>query len=137
MTRECQVQICEKLGVQFPGSTRPGRLRPSPARFARDEWELPIREWVGDRIEVTVAEMLKGALEQSVTHSGEIRAAKILKRRLGFRQCRPREGNRRYVCYRREPSLAEATNDPEPEVTNRRPQNPIISNGIGSYEISN
>src|ERR1700730_5930996 len=83
MTRECQVQICEKLGVQFPGSTRPRRLRPSPARFAGDNWKLPIRQRVCDRIEVTVAEVLKGALEQSVTHSGEIRAAKILKGRLG------------------------------------------------------
>jgi hypothetical protein len=23
MTRECQVRICERLGVQFPGPTRP------------------------------------------------------------------------------------------------------------------
>src|ERR1700730_13547006 len=26
MTRECQVRICERLGVKFPGPTRPGRL---------------------------------------------------------------------------------------------------------------
>ena len=25
MTRECQVRICERLGVKFPGSTRPDR----------------------------------------------------------------------------------------------------------------
>jgi hypothetical protein len=26
MTRECQVRICERLGVKFPGPTRPRRL---------------------------------------------------------------------------------------------------------------
>ena len=26
MTRECQVRICERLGVKFPGPTRPWRL---------------------------------------------------------------------------------------------------------------
>jgi hypothetical protein len=25
MTRECQVRICERLGVKFPGPTRPNR----------------------------------------------------------------------------------------------------------------
>ena len=25
MTRECQVRICERLGVKFPGPTRPSR----------------------------------------------------------------------------------------------------------------
>src|SRR6516165_8970440 len=32
MTRECQVRICERLGVQFPGPTRqfPGPTRPGP-----------------------------------------------------------------------------------------------------------
>jgi predicted P-loop ATPase len=84
------------------------------ARFARDDWEMPIREWLGNRTEVTVAEVLKGALGLSVTHSGEIRVAKILKRRLGFEQARPRNGSQRYVCYRRYLPLAEVTNDPEP-----------------------
>jgi hypothetical protein len=27
MTRECQVRICERLGVKFPGPTRPTRKR--------------------------------------------------------------------------------------------------------------
>jgi hypothetical protein len=27
MTRECQVRICERLGVQFPGPTRPQQAR--------------------------------------------------------------------------------------------------------------
>jgi hypothetical protein len=31
MTRECQVRICERLGVKFPGPTRhPRRRRPKP-----------------------------------------------------------------------------------------------------------
>jgi hypothetical protein len=48
MTRECQVRICERLGVKFPGPTRPKceyRLVPATAAFectadaqrARDE----------------------------------------------------------------------------------------------------
>jgi hypothetical protein len=28
MTRECQVRICERLGVKFPGPTRHSRPRP-------------------------------------------------------------------------------------------------------------
>ena len=28
MTRECQVRICERLGVKFPGPTRPKRSKP-------------------------------------------------------------------------------------------------------------
>ena len=36
MTRECQVRICERLGVQFPGPTRqfPGPTRPTRKRLA-------------------------------------------------------------------------------------------------------
>jgi len=82
-------------------------------RFARDDWELPIREWLGNRTEITVAEVLEQALGLSITHSGEIRVVRILKRRLGFTQCRPRDDeDRRYNCYRREIPLAEATNNP-------------------------
>jgi hypothetical protein len=29
MTRECQVRICERLGVKFPGPTRPKREVPA------------------------------------------------------------------------------------------------------------
>jgi predicted P-loop ATPase len=76
-------------------------------RFARDDWEMPIRAWLGDRTEVTVTEVLKDALGLSQTHSGEIRVVRILKRRLGFKQCRPRDGANRYVCYRRELPRAE------------------------------
>jgi hypothetical protein len=33
MTRECQVRICERLGVRFPGPTRPISLRPQRDRI--------------------------------------------------------------------------------------------------------
>jgi len=35
MTRECQVRICEGLGVQFPGPTRPSRRTAPPHDFGR------------------------------------------------------------------------------------------------------
>src|SRR6516162_3364108 len=34
MMREYQVRICERLGVKFPGSTRPRLLIPPASRFA-------------------------------------------------------------------------------------------------------
>src|SRR6516164_1403511 len=36
MTRECQVRICERLGVQFPGPTRqfPGPTRPTRKKLS-------------------------------------------------------------------------------------------------------
>ena len=37
MTRECQVRICERLGVKFPGPTRPTRKRLA-ARTASAHW---------------------------------------------------------------------------------------------------
>ncbi len=37
MTRECQVRICERLGVKFPGPTRQTR----PLRHVRVESVLP------------------------------------------------------------------------------------------------
>ena len=91
------------------------------ARMARDDWELPIRDWLEKQNlnEVTVTEVLKGALGLSVTHSAEIRVSRILKRRLGFKQSRPRNGERRYVCYRRDLPLAR-----ESEVTTKRAKNP-------------
>ena len=36
MTRECQVRICERLGVKFPGPTRPWRLSLRCTKFRRD-----------------------------------------------------------------------------------------------------
>ena len=48
MTRECQVRICERLGVKFPGPTRPTRkrlaARTASANWGRPEFEPP---WIG------------------------------------------------------------------------------------------
>jgi hypothetical protein len=33
MTRECQVRICERLGVQFPGPTRPTLTKAAAVAF--------------------------------------------------------------------------------------------------------
>src|SRR6516162_3569987 len=40
MTRECQVRICERLGVQFPGPTRqfPGPTRPARKTNPAPRW---------------------------------------------------------------------------------------------------
>ena len=89
------------------------------ARFARDEWELQIRQWIGIKTEVTIGAILKNALHLSNTHSGEIRVAKILKHRLGFKQVRARKGKRRYVCYQRETAV-----DLSPEAVDTEPAKP-------------
>ena len=51
-------------------------------------WEEPIREWLGDRTDVSVAEVLQHvfgiAKEQS--QSAQTRVARILTQRLGFKQ---------------------------------------------------
>src|ERR1700731_4472727 len=39
MTRECQVRFCERLGVKFPGPTRPPRRFAAVRRFGRDRSE--------------------------------------------------------------------------------------------------
>ena len=74
------------------------------ARFARDEWELPMRALIGTQTEVTVGAILKG-LRFSNSHSNEIRVAKILKHRFGFKQVRARKNDDRYVCYRRDTAV--------------------------------
>ncbi|MGZ7132988.1 MAG: hypothetical protein ACXVH6_06460, partial [Halobacteriota archaeon] len=84
-------------------------------RRARDEWELPVCEWVGQRNEVTVREVIKGALGLSASHSAEIRVVKILKHHLGFKQCRPEQKGKRYVCYRREQLLDSAPKHTAPK----------------------
>jgi predicted P-loop ATPase len=76
------------------------------ARFVVDQWEKPIREWLGDRIDIAVTEVLEKALGLSRgewTQSSQNRVAKILTN-MGFKQYRPRtkNGGREYR-YRREP----------------------------------
>jgi predicted P-loop ATPase len=75
------------------------------ARFVYDVWEPPIREWLGERIDVAIPEVLEGALDlarRDCTQSAHNRAAKILTR-LGFTHCRQRTDKGREYRYRREP----------------------------------
>jgi predicted P-loop ATPase len=71
------------------------------ARFKFDTWREPIEEWLGKRTDVSVAEVLKGALgipPKKQKHSEEIRVARILTEPvvgLGFTRYRPRHGGRK------------------------------------------
>jgi predicted P-loop ATPase len=77
------------------------------ARFVVDVWEEPIREWIGDRIDVGLFEVLKHALglrnPEHWTQTVQKRVVGILTR-MGFTKRRPRttEGEREYR-YRRDP----------------------------------
>jgi predicted P-loop ATPase len=72
-------------------------------RFKGDVWAKPIKEWIGRRDDVSLAEVAEHALRiqpQDLTHSAEIRVAKILDQ-LGFKQVRARKGNQRSYRYQR------------------------------------
>jgi predicted P-loop ATPase len=61
------------------------------ARFKTDVWKEPIEKWLGERIDVSLAEVLEQALgipPRAQTHSAEIRVASILTD-LGFTKRRP------------------------------------------------
>jgi hypothetical protein len=74
-------------------------------------WAEPIKRWLGParkggRNDVSIREVALGALgidPGDLTHSNEIRIAKILVNELDFKQCRPRHGNKRSVRYQRTP----------------------------------
>jgi predicted P-loop ATPase len=77
------------------------------ARYFVDAWEAPIREWLGDRTDVSVTEVLKHALgffrEEQWTQSAQNRVVRILTSHLlGFNKYRPRtpEGGRKYRYQR-------------------------------------
>ena len=73
-------------------------------------WDEPIKRWVGPprkggRNDVSIREVAQGALgiePEDLTHSNEIRIAKILVD-LDFVHHRPRQGNKRSVRYQRTP----------------------------------
>jgi predicted P-loop ATPase len=73
-------------------------------RFKGDPWREPIKQWVGRRTDVSIAEVLSGALRIEPTnppdHSAEIRIVEILKV-MGFKKVRARKGRKRRNCYRR------------------------------------
>jgi len=76
-------------------------------RYAADPWEEPIREWLGDRSDITIWDVLQHALDldrkQQEIQSNQKRVVTILTKRLGFKQCRPRTPEGRTPRYRRDP----------------------------------
>ena len=74
------------------------------ARFKTDVWKGPIKQWLGRRKNVSVDEVLQGALRIEPSdppdHSAEIRVVEILKA-MGFRKYRARRGRERSNRYRR------------------------------------
>jgi predicted P-loop ATPase len=73
-------------------------------RFKGDPWKAPVKHWVGRRTDVSINEVLSGALRIEPTdppdHSAEIRIAEILKA-MGFKKVRARRGRERPNRYRR------------------------------------
>jgi predicted P-loop ATPase len=75
------------------------------ARYIVDVWEERIRRWLGDRIEVSIHDVLKGALGlsgETATQSAYNRVAAVLTH-LGFEHYRPRRRGERPWLYRRDP----------------------------------
>jgi predicted P-loop ATPase len=75
-------------------------------RLVIDSWADPISDWLGDRMNVSVTEILLhvfGIAEGASNHSAEIRVAKILKKHLGFKKGRPQKKGERENRYYREP----------------------------------
>lgn len=73
------------------------------ARFQTDVWQEPITRWLGKRKDVSVSEVLEGALKitvQDQTQSAETRVAKILTH-LNFEKYRASEGRKRQNRYHR------------------------------------
>ena len=74
-------------------------------RFGVDAWAETVGDWLIERADVSISEVLIGALgipAASQSHSAEIRVAAILKSN-GFKQYRPgKKGKSRTPRYRRE-----------------------------------
>jgi putative DNA primase/helicase len=77
------------------------------ARFASDAWEDPIRVWIGDRDDVSVGEVLVGALgrpRESWSQPAQNRVAKILVH-MGFQKHRSGSDGARQYRYRRDVAI--------------------------------
>jgi putative DNA primase/helicase len=77
------------------------------ARFVVDAWEEPIREWLGDRNDATLPEVLEHALGFAPGHqaqSAQKRVVGILTR-MGFAKHRPRTPEGRKQRYQRDPII--------------------------------
>jgi predicted P-loop ATPase len=75
------------------------------ARFVVDAWEEPIREWVGDRIDVGLFEVLEHALGLAPTHSTQSAQKRVVEvlTRMRFTKRRPRTPEGRKNRYQRDP----------------------------------
>jgi predicted P-loop ATPase len=74
-------------------------------RFKADVWEEPIREWLGDRDDTSIREILEHVLgcdPSKPNYAAGLRVQKILTGRLYFRKYRPRRGDGRENRYARE-----------------------------------
>jgi predicted P-loop ATPase len=64
-------------------------------RFKADAWEAPVKEWLGDRTDTSIREILEFlGLSQKPNSTAGLRIQKILTQRLGFRKYRPRKGGK-------------------------------------------
>ena len=75
------------------------------ARFVIDPWEERIREWLGDRNDISLSEVLEHGLEfapEHQTQSAQKRVVGILTR-MGFAKHRPRTPEGRKQRYQRDP----------------------------------
>jgi hypothetical protein len=73
------------------------------ARFKGDPWREPIKQWIGQRRDVSIGEVLHGGLRinpRDQSHSDYVRVAEILKA-LGFGRYMRRQGDERQKRYRR------------------------------------
>jgi hypothetical protein len=72
------------------------------ARFKADVWQDPIKRWLGRRKDVSISEVLRGALRiaaRDQTRSAEMRVGSILTA-MGFSKYRARNGSERQNRYR-------------------------------------
>jgi predicted P-loop ATPase len=90
------------------------------ARLVSDAWEPPIREWLGERDEVAIKEVLEalGFAREDWTQLAYNRVAKILTR-LGFTHFRPRKEKGREYRYRKAP-IREQNPSADPDHPDRK-----------------
>ena len=77
------------------------------ARFKADVWQDPIKRWLGRRKDVSISEVLRGALRiaaRDQTRSAEMRVAEHSHTAMGFSKYRARNGSERQNRYRQHQS---------------------------------
>jgi predicted P-loop ATPase len=83
-------------------------------RIMVDLWDEPIREWLGDRNDISLSEVLEHALGLDPKHhtqSAQKRVVAILTRRLSFAKHRPRTPEGRKQRYQRDPIAMKKVTD--------------------------